>query len=146
MLRLSWLFLGTAFLLACGTSSGGGGGGSGAGLDENGCPIDKPSEGASCDSDQKVCEYWELVSNPDNIDCDEKTDAFRCEGGEWALYPWECHCPEAVPEAGSDCLGYHATITGCAYPATGDCGASANCGDYTDYVWEVILDPTCPDP
>lgn len=155
MIRLSALFLTTALLLGCGTSLGdgadggaGGAGGAGGGpsLDENGCPIDEPSDGASCDIDQKVCEYWNFQTG--QFECNEKKDALRCEDGEWTLYDWYCHCPEALPEAGTDCIGYHATITGCVYVANAECGetqAYSNCGSQTDYLWEVSVDETCPD-
>ena len=115
-------------LLACGPA-----------LDEGGCPVEKPTNGPSCDSDGKICEYEELDGSNPNCD-DQVLYAFRCEGGVWVDYGASCGCPSDLPEDGSDCLGFHDTYA-CGY--CGGSGPVAECGSETDYVWQVA-GGTCP--
>lgn len=63
-------------------------------------------------------------------------------------YDWQCRCPDALPELGADCLGYHAVITGCEYALTTACGeqpVDPTCGSTTDYKWDYAV-PDCPTP
>jgi hypothetical protein len=115
-------------LLACGPS-----------LDEGGCPVDKPGNGASCDSEGKICEYEELDGSNPNCD-DQVVYAFRCEAGVWVDYGGDRQCPASLPENGSDCLGYHDSHD-CGDFCGGN-GPVAQCGSETDYLWEVS--GTCP--
>jgi hypothetical protein len=125
MRRLALLLLMPSLLLGCETAKAddaAGAGGAGPALGEDGCPLDRPSDGASCPSDRLVCQYLEVIGNPDILGCDEVRDAFRCEDGSWIKYDWQCQCPATKPEAGTDCLGYHATLLGCSYACDGSPG------------------------